>query len=238
MTVIIITDSRGVGLQHGLNSVLGKSAPVTVVVTKGAGYELAAIKVLPLLTRLKPHLVILLLGICDLTFRSARTRVTSLRHLSVSQNVEHVLAAARAAIDILTATNRVKISLATITGIELADYNNPARRHMDAAAYRAYNATKVRHPHQGLLNDSVMEINRRLVQINRANSIPTPWMAGPVHACFKRAVHHYYIRLTDGCHLDEPTKNAWISLLAKYLLKFKINKVMTVPPMNCTPVGQ
>lgn len=219
MTILIVTDSRGAGLQDRLDSALGGSALVTVVVNKGAGYELAAIRALPHLTRLKPHLVILLLGICDLTFRSARTKVTSLRHLSVSQNVDHVLASARAAIDILTATDGIKVSLATITGIELVDYNNPARRLMDTAAYRVYNATKVRHPHQGLLNDSVMEINRGLVQINRANSIPTPWTAGLVHTCFKRAVHHYYIRLVDGCHLDEPTKNAWSSLLVKYLHK-------------------
>ena len=222
MTVLIIADSRGAGLQDRLHTAMDGLGLVTVLVMSGAGYELAAIKALPLLTKLKPHLVILLLGICDLTYRTRTTRVTTLRHLTVSQNVDHVLDSARSAIDILTASHKIKISLATLTGIELADYNNPARRLMDTETYRTYNATKVRHPQQGTLNDSVLEINRRLVQINKANSILTPWTAGLIHACFKRAVHHYYIRLVDGCHLDEPTKTAWASLLVKYIRK--INK--------------
>ena len=92
---------------------------------------------------------------------------------------------------------------------------------MDADSYRLYNLTKVRHPSQALLNNTVLEINRRLVQLNKANAVPTVWTAGLVHSCFKRAVHHYYIRLRDGCHPDYRTKKDWVDLLVKYIQRYE-----------------
>ena len=220
MGTLVLADSRGTGLQQMLEGmgVIGKGL-VTVLVYRGAGYEMTAIKAMPTITKLRPKLIILLTGVCDLTYRDRRTKVTNLRHHTVGDNILHVITAAKAAVDLITSTSDAKVVLATLTGIELKDYNNPARKSMDSEKYKLYNTDKVRHRCQEVLNTSILEINRQLVAINKSNSLPTLWTAGLVHSCFKKAIHHYYVRLADGCHPDSKTKVAWAGLITKYITR-------------------
>ena len=207
------------GLQTLINERISKPTLIRVLTIRGARFELAAIRALPVVAKLKPARIILLAGVCDLTFRDRRTKITELRHSTVKANVDQVLSAAKAAWDVLTAVGTHVVVFATVTGIELNDYNDPQRKFMDAATYKKYNLTKAHHPRQALLNSSILEINRQLVQLNKANSVPTVWLAGIVHSRFKKAIHHYYIRLFDGCHPDNRTKAAWAELLVKYIRK-------------------
>ena len=103
---------------------------VEVLATEGAGCELAANKAHAAIVRQKPARIILMTGICDLTWRDKRSKVTKLRYSEVKECVDRVMEAIRAACEILDNMGNHKVSIATITGIDLADYNLKKRRHM------------------------------------------------------------------------------------------------------------
>lgn len=213
-----ITDSRGAGLLLHLQA-LGHTN-LQVLVHKGAGYELAVLKSLAAIKRHKPELVVLLTGVCDLTWRCKQSKITGLRHNTVSGNVQHVLNAARTAVDLLKAFGTFRISLATVTGIDLTDYNNAKRKHMTGSDYKQYCITdKISHPLQDTLNASILEINKGITTMNQINSVPTIWTAGVVHLHTKSKTYHYYIRLYDGCHPDEQTKVAWAKQIHKSIIR-------------------
>lgn len=215
MSTMIITDSRGSGLQDYLVK-LSIPGGTTVLTHRGAGYELATIKSLTKIIEVKPKVIIVLVGICDLTLRNKITKQTTLRYNTVAENVEHVINAAKSSYDLLKTAGDSKISYATITGIDIADYNCAERRHMDTAQYKHYcTHTKTPHPDQNILNLAVLQINREITAINKTNNTPTSWVGGVVHAYFKNRNHHQYIRLFDGCHLNENTKKAWAAQINK-----------------------
>ena len=214
MSVLIIADSRGEGLQQifNLHNTMERHRVLTY---RGAGYEMAAIRAYPVISVIKPDLVVVLVGICDLTRRDRVTKITSLRHSTLTENVEHVMEGARSAYDLLRSLGDHLVSFATITGLDLTDYNCPARKHMSEFDYMNYCKEKVTHPQQCLLNDSVLEINRRLTALNKASATPTVWAVGVVHSYFKNTHHHYYSRLADGCHFDQATKGRWVAQIIK-----------------------
>lgn len=216
---MVITDSRGAGLQHTLVEMSGM-AEVKVIIHRGAGYELSAIKSLNIIKNFRPKLIILMAGICDLTWRDKESKITTIRYSNTEETVSHVINAAKAAYDLLTATNNYKISFATLTGIDLVDYNHPPRKHMSSTEYKDYTINhKQTHKDQNIINEAIIEINRKLTSINQANNVPTTWTAGIVHSYFRGKYHHYYIKLIDGCHADERTKNEWAKQISKAILR-------------------
>lgn len=220
MSVIIIADSRGDGIQKHLEKIKPETLKVRVLTHRGAGSELAVLKSLSYIKNYSPNLVIITTGICDLTWRHKATRVTALRYDSVKENVSHVIEAAGSAVDLLKTAGSFRITLATITGIDLADYNNPQRNKMNSEQYKEYCLdTKVIHPQQCVLNESVLEVNRQITAINQSNKIPTVWMGGVVHTHSKKKTYHYYIRLADGCHADELTKEDWAKQISRAMVR-------------------
>ena len=215
MSVLIIADSRGDGLQLLLNECKTQEK-YRVLTYRGTGLEMAAIRAIPFIKAIKPDLVIIFAGICDLTHRSKATKVTSLRHTSIITNVAHVLDAAKTASDLLHALGNHLISFATLTGLYLEDYNNPSRKHMSPDQYGSYcTEDKCVNPGQLVINESVKEINRKLTALNKANATPTVWTGGVVHSYFKNTHHHYYSRLSDGCHASNNTKDKWVAQIIK-----------------------
>ena len=225
MNILIIADSRGAGLQAQLNK-LGH-ATVKVLIQGGAGFEMSVLRSMADIKSYQPQLIIIISGICDLTVRNRATRVTYLRHTTVKESVEHVLNSAKSALDLLRGLGEYRISLATITGIDLTDYNNPRRKNMTTEEYREYNShNKRNHPQQDTLNASVLEINRQVTLLNQSNSTPTVWLGGVVHTHSKRKTRHYYIRLYDGCHPDLKTQIEWSNQIHKAILR------ITMPTQN------
>lgn len=219
MGTLIITDSRGLGLQRLIEE-MGEYRRLRVMVHSGAGYELATLKSIQTIKDMKPDLVIIMVGICDLTWRNRINKITSLRYSNVRDAVAHVIDAARAAHSLLQEMGNHKISFATVTGIDLTDYNDTSRKYMTAEEYKIHCAsTKITHREQNTLNDAVLEINKQLTKLNAANSVPTVWTAGVVHTYARRKHHHYYIRLRDGCHPDEPTKKEWAIQINKAIIR-------------------
>ena len=117
------------------------------------------------------------------------------------------MSAAREAIEIINGAIETKISFATLTWLDLPDYNNRSRRTMSVDRYRTYCATtKKIDATQNLLNKSIIAINRQLVALDKDNKIPTTWAVSRVHAYHNKSYHHYYGRLSDGCHTHPDTR--------------------------------
>lgn len=216
---IVITDSRGRGLQELLNARqdLGK---VLILAHGGAGAEMAVLKSMKAIKQERPNLVILAAGVCDLTWRHSETKVTSLRNKELEGSVKQVITALQSACELLRVTGEYHVSVATVTGIDLADYNHPTRKRMNQEQYSHYvSTTKIIHKEQITLNEAINEINRRITSLNKEAGMPTTWTAGVVHSHFNKLTHHYYRRLTDGCHLDNNTKKGWVKQIAKTILR-------------------
>lgn len=230
MTALVLADSRGRGLQE-LLAKLKPTFAIHVLTYPGAGSELAALKAVPHIKKLSPSLVIVLSGICDLTWRNKSTKIVGLRHSTLADNVDHVMEAIRASYDVLKSQGVPLISFATITGADLADCNNPDRRQMNAVQYLEHcSCSKTIHPDQVTLNNSILTINKKIVIFNRKNSARTTWLAGLVHSYYKGKYHHCYIRLADGCHPDAKTKEAWAAQLIKSALRIAPALCLLPPP--------
>lgn len=227
MSTIIIADSRGRGLQTIINN-LTNSSDIKILFYPGAGYELATLKAMVQIREMKPILVVMFLGICDITWRNPATKIVGLRHRTVRENVDHVLNAIRSAHDLLRTVGVFNISFATVTGVDMSDCNCPRRKFMDKVQYKSYcGETKVAHPSQTVLNDTIIALNKKIVLYNKANSTQTTWMAGLVHSYFKNKYHHYYNRLRDGCHPDDKTKVAWAAQIVKSTNRLKVRMGIT-----------
>lgn len=155
-------------------------------------------------------------GICDLTRRDRDSKKTKLRHKEEEECVIGVIKGIEAAYEIINAMGQHKISIATLTGLDLADYNNQARKRMSEEEYSTYcKEVKRGHQDQETLNKAVIEINRRITALNRKHGVPTTWTSTIVHSYYRNTHHNNYKKLRDGCHPDEGTKVKWSKQLLK-----------------------
>lgn len=219
MTTLIIADSRGRGIQDIMDT-LSPNPQAKVLVHPGSGCELAVLKSIITIRDMAPELIVVFCGICDLTWRNKSTKKVNLRYRDATDNVTHVMEAVRSSYDLLRAEGSFRIAYATVTGLDITDYNNARRRHMTDDQYREYcETTKVAHPDQLVLNQAILTINKNIVVFNKRNRTKTVWTAGLVHSYIKKTYHNYYRRLFDGCHPDEKTKNAWAAQLNKSITR-------------------
>ena len=215
MYTLVIADSRGRGMQSMLQE-YNNIGRIRVDSHPGAGYQQAVSDSLKSINNTEPDLIVVMAGICNITYRSPRTKVTTVRFHTEAEIVEHALAAANEAQRAIKERTGARVSFATITGIDLTDYNNRSRSRMNEHEYNQYCAeTKVADPYQDMLNAAVMAINRGLVEINIKEGTQTTWTAGAVHSYFKNTHHHYYRRLRDGCHPHPATARDWAKRIVK-----------------------
>lgn len=215
MLTLIITDSRGQGLQELLN-VIPDLDTMRILHFSGAGCLRATLNALPFIDRTPPDLVILMAGICDITIRNKITKITTIKELSQEELLQGALTAIKSAIVILEKHNCKRISIATVTGIELADYNNRERKFMTPLQYDRYRqSAKEIDVHQEEIDTVIVLLNKEIVAINRRAKNPTTWTANAVHAYFKKAYHHYYKHLQDGCHATTRTKQYWANQISR-----------------------
>ena len=57
---------------------------------------------------------------------------------------------------------------------------------------------------------AIMEINCKIVNLNKRNKFIIPWIAKTVHIKRKNRVHHDYERLDDGIHWDNDLKTSFV----------------------------
>lgn len=220
MTTVIIADSRGKDIKRLLNLFMD-ARKIGVLTYSGADIAKATQRALPIVRSVRPALVIIMAGICNFTVKSKTSRKVETKYKSEYDTVNHVIEEIRTAYKSLAGLDyNMIITVATITGMDIADYNNANRKYMTDDEYRCYtNTTKIAHPYQTMLNNAILATNRMIVQLNENTQTPTAWIAGVVHPHFRGKNHHQYIRLQDGCHGSERTKTKWAETLAKIITK-------------------
>ena len=207
--ILVISDSRGLALQKIINEV-NQTGTIKVKSFKGAGYCTAVRKAKKTIESFKPNLIIMLVGICDITVRDPGTKKTTLRNKTVQDTTEHVLQEARDSLDMLKQMGANQISYATITGIDLVTYNmNNKKQDRQPGDDNEWQR------HQLTMNQAILQVNRKIVEINTEMHTPTTWTAGYVHRYFRRKYHHYYRRLEDGCHPTHEAAKYWVTQILK-----------------------
>lgn len=219
MTTLIIADSRGRNLQQGLSEYADIGSTV-VLSHSGADYESALSRSVNSIKTIKPARIIIMLGICSITNRDPVTKITQLKSIIVQEATASIMSTVKHTYKAIQSMHKCQISYATITGLDLTDYNNKRRKFMDEKQYNEYcTMSKKSHPQQTTLDQIVLELNRKLIAFNLEHKIPTTWTATAVHAYHNKKYHHYYNRLYDGCHPTQSTRNYWIKQLARVIKK-------------------
>lgn len=216
MDTLIIADSRGQGLQQLLNEIAGIGKP-TVTTHRGAGIIKAIEQSQEIIAKIKPNIIILMVGICDITTKDPRTKLIQLKSNTTKETTEALTTTLQSGyMKLKTQSPRSTISIATIPGLDISDCNNQRRRHMTESEYRQYTKTrKITHPSQRSLDEAITEINRRITALNEKNEAPTTWIAGTIHPHYRKKRHNHYDRLLDGCHATKVTRTKWAQLIEK-----------------------
>lgn len=202
--ILIIADSRGRRLGHEIDRAFEY---VDCKFIWKSGLTLRGISDFATETVLdfKPHMIYVLVGICDVTYLISRNPWSvALRHPSVQGTVSHYMHGIdRAHQDLYSLHHlighQIMVIFPTLTGMDIGRYN-------------AYPRNLVS-PQQVTLNRAVININRLVTAMNCSMHIYTPFLATPVHP---RCRHHYrfaYARLVDGCHPSDHLCALWADKL-------------------------
>lgn len=222
MTTIVIADSRGRDLLQNLEEY--KDIGTFLVIShSGKGYNAALNASINQIRLTKPERIIVMLGICTITKRDPITKQTFLRSTEVQELVTNVMTEIRNTYQIIQGLHACQVSYATVTGLDIADYNNYRRKFMDEKQYNLYClTTKTLHPQQVTLDKIILELNRRITAFNQSNNIPTTWTATAIHAYHNKKYHHYYKKLYDGCHPTKATIKYWAKQIVRVVRRMII----------------
>ena len=202
MKTLVLTDSRGANLNRHIYE-YDDIDQVSVLFYRGAGLVRIASLSVDAIKQYRPDLIVLFAGICDVTERDRRTKITTMRQQDPQSTVDRVTAAMGRALEILKSVCHAKISIATMPGINFSVYNRSP-----AGAFIAEQET---------MNNSIIGINRMIVDYNRNNGAPTTWTASTLHRYYRGKYHHCYNRLSDGCHATDATLQYWAKMIVKVI---------------------
>lgn len=190
----------------------------------------------PTIMDLEPNLTILMAGICNVTYKDRHAGLIQPRYKDCESAVTAVMEEVNKAYNTLhTRDGNMSIISATVPGIDMADYNNKQRKHMDENEYKRYCETeKILHPAQQLMNETITEINKRITQHNEIRGVLTIWTAGVIHPRRRNKEHHHYAKLYDGCHGTEATKAKWAEQLEQGIKRMKRSRAGEWPHIKRT----
>ena len=196
--ILIIADSRGRNLGDELSNHL--SFDFKVSYHPGATIEEATLYSLKSLYKEKPELIIIMAGICQITYKNKKRRYNlrnSPERVIIRRYFES-LDTARQTIMYYCQQRELhmpKISIATQTGANLA----------------AQNKLSIKHQDQDKMDNIIHEINRQVVELNTRYDIPTVWTSKYTHrySSLTKKYKAGYNSLKDGIHPTEKLTKCW-----------------------------
>lgn len=220
--ILIIADSRGRRLGHELDRAF-ENVDHKFIWRSGLTFRGIADFATDTVLSYKPHMIYILVGICDVTYLTSRDPWTvALRHPTIQSTVSHYMYGIdRAHQDLYSLHNlvghKMMIIFPTLTGMDIGRYN-------------AYPQGLIS-PQQVTLNRPVIRINRHITAMNRSMSIYTPFLATPVHPRCRRRYRFAYARLVDGCHPSDHLCFIWANKLFDNALR-NVDKYPTFSLVN------
>lgn len=189
--ILIVADSRGRLLDIALSDILS-NYNYKLLWRKGLRIHQTADFILPTIESFKPHMVLLLMGICDITtIRFREPWTVALRHLSPEVTTYNFMAA----VDNLHSQlfplserlgHHLMIIMSSQTGIDIGAYNG-----------YPYGLAS---PEQPLLDKSITMINKQLSLFNKSMAVVTPFLSSAIHMRCRGRYRTAYGKLADGCH--------------------------------------
>lgn len=219
--VVIITDSRGFGLQGIIDRIEKEEKTdykIQTFVWKGRGITGAVRETSKQMVWLAPRLVIVFAGICDITTLNRTTRVLTMADPTPEEAIDRYegqMDYIRHHLTIMLMERPFKVVFCELIGADLAVYN-----HMNHE-----------HPQQKQLEEVILGINAKIVGFNVGNEMPTPWTAREVHhqKKSKTKVSRYQKLADDGLHLGEELKEKLARTLHMYIAKLSRGMVRKEP---------
>lgn len=161
--------------------------------------------VAPIIRNLRPKLIYLLNGICDVTYLHSRDPWSvALQHPSIQGTVHAYMEAVDQALaQLFSLSNDIgykpMVLFATLTGVDMAIYNN-------------YPDDLV-HPHQHILDNAINAINTNLIGVHKSMSVHTPLLSSAVHMRCRGKFRMASSKLLDGCHPTHKLCHTWAERL-------------------------
>lgn len=159
----------------------------------------------PIVKELKPKIIIVMNGICDVTYiRTYQPWTIAMRDRSVSNTLHNYMIQVDNVHSHFYNLSEVighkpMIVFSTLTGIDIGHYNG-------------YPSDLIS-PEQQPLNDAILAINRNIIALNKSMGIVTPMIGSEVH---KRCRGRYRLattKLWDGCHPTDELSARWAERL-------------------------
>lgn len=203
---LLICDSRGKGLHQHVTKHTNER--VYISINSGATLYQSATRSRHNIRTYNPQQIYVLSGINNLTTINRHNRQVEVAERNPFKAADQFMEELKDTYTYIKSQVQpsVKIITAPVTGMSIASYNG--------------NTTPNKADQQSL-NDAVLEINKRIVDLNEVNGLHTPWTSAIVHRYFRKTYHFAYHRLSDdGCHLSDEVKNFWGIKLASAI---KIN---------------
>ena len=179
-SVIVVTDSRSGDIRNFLDD--WEDIDLDIVHAPSTGIE-AAIEVLITQRRdATPNLVLVMNGICDVLVKNKTTHKYFMMHETVKEVVDYYEKQVKRGQELLEIFyDESKWIFNSLTGADICDYNNPIRPHLSDVELAEYHQTKIPDPLQGVMDLAVLEINRKVVNVNKNNRVFTPYTATFMH---------------------------------------------------------
>ena len=192
---VILADTRGEGLQKVFDD--RKQKDIYVLAEEEYGMEDIVLSKLQDLRILQPTLIIITNGISDLTVKESNTQARKLKYKTREDAVRNSVAKAKRAQDIISRElPKTKVVFGTITGCDLA------------VCGTQHSAND-----QQILNKTVIELNKKLTDLNLTNGMPTALTSIPVHVHSSSNMYNEYSHLSDGYRLSNHAKSVWVKEL-------------------------
>lgn len=198
--VFIIADSRGRLLKNELDKYFGD---ISNRLYWKSGLKLTETfdHIAPIVRNIRPKLIYLINGICDVTYIRTREPWTiAMRQPNVDNTVYNYMSAMDLAHSQLFSLHeqlgyKPMVLFSTLTGVDFTTYNNYPEDLIS--------------PEQALLNRAVQVINRNIIRLHKSMSLYPPILASAVHMRCRKRYRMAKSKLVDGCHPSLELANTW-----------------------------
>lgn len=193
--ILIVADSRGRLLKEQLDQYFEQSQ-YSLYWKKGLRLSDTADLVSPIILSLKPKLIYLMNGICDITYiRTREPWTVALRSLNIPTIINNYMSTLDMTYSQIYSLNsrlgyKPMILPVTQTGLDFGRYNNYPDELLS--------------PEQRILDGALDQINRNIITLHKSMGLSPPILASAVHMRCRGKVRFARDKLEDGCH---PTKD-------------------------------
>lgn len=206
--IVVITDSRGAGIQSMFDQLKDKNYSIQILVWKGKGVAEAVRESRKRLNWIAPDIVIIMAGICDLTLLDRTTRkvtIASPDEEKLVSDYEYTMDMVQHHLKVMAVGKEPKVVFGQLIGMDIS----------------VYNSQHVPNQHQETLDNAVVRINTLIAQFNMNNCASTPWTATDVHHNRKngRKITRYNRLAPDGLHLTDALREKWVTAIDKVARK-------------------